>query len=72
MAGKNMHSYIFAGVRCRSLKETIRMIPVMEKRSINHLRLNSIIKVLRYRVCQIRREIVTLVTHLWTRIDIEP
>ena len=31
MAQKNMHNYIPAGVRCRSLKETIRMFPVIKK-----------------------------------------
>ena len=33
MAGKSMHSYIFAGVRCKSLMETIHMSPTNGKTS---------------------------------------
>lgn len=42
------------------------------KKTISSL-LNTVTKkkVVRYRVCQIRREIVAFISHFWTGVDIE-
>ena len=68
MAEKSMHNYIFAGVRCKSLKETIRMFPVKKRKKSVEYNNN---KLIRYRVCQIRRGIIALISHFRTGVDIE-